>query len=74
MAGQQQIIDIVDPPWRDVKAWANERLEMHRRGLEQVGLSVEDTEGARYAIAELKALLNFAKPSKIAANLSEQSE
>ena len=66
-------IDVQDPPWRDVRAWANERLAMHRRALETVGLSQEETEGCRYAIAELEALLKFPNPSKIPAKVSIES-
>lgn len=68
---EPQTIDVADPPWREVKAWAEDRLAKHRRALETVGLSPEDTEGVRYAIAELKALLKFPNPSKISANVSE---
>lgn len=67
-------IDVADPPWREVRAWAEERLEMHRRVLETVGMPYEDTEGVRYAIAELKALLKFANPSKIPATISEEPD
>ncbi len=63
-----------DPPWRDVKAWAKERLEMHRRVLETIGMSHEDTEGVRHAIAELEALLKFPNPSKMSANVSGESD
>lgn len=74
MAEKPQAINIEDPPWRDVKAWAEERLAMHRRILETRGLSQEDTEGVRYAIDELKALLNFPNPSKIPVSVSGESD
>ena len=71
---EPQAIDVADPPWREVKRWAEERLLMHRRVLEQTGMSHEDTEGIRYAITELKALLNFPNPSKIPTSTSEEPE
>ncbi len=74
MAEKPQAVSIADPPWRDVKAWAAKRLAIHRRVLETIGLSQIDTEGARYAIAELEALLNFPNPSKIPASVSEESD
>ena len=74
MAEQPQVVSIADPPWRDVKAWAEERLVMHRRQLETIGLSQIDTEGARYAIAILEALLNFPNPSKIPASVSKEPD
>ncbi len=74
MGEKPQVVSIADPPWRDVKAWAEKRLAIHRRTLETIGLSQVDTEGARYAIAELEALLNFPNPSKIPARVSEEPD
>lgn len=74
MTAKPQAINIADPPWRDVKAWAATRLAMHRRILETIGMSQQDTEGARYAIAELQALINFPNPSKIPASVSGESD
>ena len=67
-------IDVADPPWRDVKAWAEDKIEMYTRSLKTIGLSPEETEGARYAIAVLEALLKFPNPSKMSANVSEASD
>lgn len=71
---EPQDIDVADPVWRDVKAWAEDRLVIHRRVLETVGLPQEETEGMRYAIAELEALLKFPNPSKIPSNVSEEPD
>ena len=54
-----------DPEWAEVRQWAKSKIEMHRRKLEEPGLPHSETEGARYAIAELRALLNLGKPSKM---------
>lgn len=67
-------IEVQDPPWREVKAWANERIEVHKRVLERIGLSPEETEGVRYAIAELRALLNFPNPSKMSVSISKEPD
>ncbi len=69
-----QQIDTADPTWPEIKHWANERLVLHRRGLEVPGTPHEDTEALRSAIAELKALLNFPNPSKMSANVSGESD
>ncbi len=61
-----------DPPWCEVTAWADKRLAQHRRRLETIGMPPIETEGLRYAIAELNALLKFPNPSKISASLSEE--
>lgn len=73
MVKAEAVVDVADPQWRDVKAWANERLEMHRRRLEQIGIPGDETEGLRHAIAELEALLKFPNPSKMSANVSGKS-
>ena len=42
------------PTWLFIKAWAGDRLAMHRRRLETIGMSSEETEGARHAILSSK--------------------
>jgi len=66
-------IPTADPTWREVKAYAEDRLVMHRRSLESIGMPHEDTEGVRHAIAELEALLKFSNPSKMSANVSDET-
>ena len=63
-----------EPAWSEVKVYVRQRLQMHRRSLETIGISHEDTEGMRHAIAELEALLNFPNPSKMSASSSEEPE
>jgi len=58
-------LSAAEPQWCDVKAWANKQLAVHRRNLEIIGLSPIETEGERYVIAELEALLNLPNPSKM---------
>ena len=74
MAEKPQVVSIADPSWREIKAWAEKRLVMHRRILETIGVSPVDTEGVRYAITELQALLNFPNTSKIPASVSEEPD
>ncbi len=69
-----QKIDVADPTWREIKGYVEKRLVMWRGVLETKGMSPEDTEGARYAIDELKALLNLPNPSKIPSTSSEKTE
>lgn len=69
-----QQIDTADPTWREIKKWAEERLVIHRRVCETRGMPIEDTEGARCAIEEIKALLNFSQPSKMSATVSEKPD
>lgn len=55
-----------DPDWIAAKRHINKRIEANHRLLEQPGLSMEQTEGCRLAIIELKGVLNFQNPSKMA--------
>ena len=59
------MIEEHSPTWRAVVEWAGDRLAIHRRRLETVGLDHAETEGARHAIQELQTLLSLTKPSKI---------
>jgi hypothetical protein len=59
------VIDSNSDTWRFVKGWADKQLEQHRLALEVPGLPEIETNGRRYAIIELKALLKLAEPSKI---------
>jgi len=59
------------PEWLQVKSYIEKQLEIHRGYLESPGMPHEETEGHRYAIMELKGLLNLAKPSKMQPTGSE---
>ncbi len=61
------------PDWFAVKAHIEAKLVIHRAKLELIGTPIVETEASRYAIAELKALLNLAKPSKMQAVASDDS-
>ena len=64
-------IDTTDPTWIQIKRYAQTRIKVQERVLRTIGLSPVDTEAARYAIAELEALLKFPKPSSMSVVESE---
>ncbi len=74
MAGDEILVETADPTWHEVKAWANDQLEQHQRGLETPGLPHDETEGHRYAIVVLKGLLKFHIPSKMGDTVSGESD
>jgi hypothetical protein len=59
------MIDPNSPTWLAVKVHVTQKLEQHYGVLRTIGLDPLTTEGVRYAIAELEALLNFGKASNI---------
>lgn len=61
MANQHQI-DPQSTTWFAIKTWAAERMTQHRAITEAHGMSMEETEYARGALAELKILLNLTEP------------
>jgi hypothetical protein len=52
-----ETIDTNGATWQAIKAWADQRLKMHRTQLEAPGLPMTETEVARCAIRELNLLL-----------------
>jgi len=67
------LIDAYSSEWREIKAHLEKRLNVHRTNLETPGLSFEETEGARYAIAEIKALLKLPESSMIGSGFMDEA-
>lgn len=61
------MIDPHSETWRAVKAFIDNRLELHRGNIDSIGFAQSDTEAARGAIQELKELLELAKPPIVVA-------
>lgn len=58
------MIDKHSDTWKAVEAWAKKKLADHEAALHAFGLEPNQTEGHRYAIFELEALLKFAEVAK----------
>lgn len=59
------MIDVHSETWVEVRDWAEAQIKMHDRQLRKVGLPLDQTEGHRYAIRELEALVKLPNPSKL---------
>jgi len=60
------------PEWRRIKEHCESQIEMHQRYLESIGLPYQETEGHRFALAELRAILKLPKTSMIGPNLKDE--
>ena len=68
------LVNFAEPTWLEIKSYCKSRIEMHERTLRTVGLPPDETEGVRYAIVELDALLKFPNPSSMSADVSKEPE
>lgn len=51
--------------WLEIEHWAKARIDDYTTRLKVKGMPLADTEGLRYAIAELEGLLKLPNPSNI---------
>lgn len=61
-------IDKTADTWREIEAHLKERLDYNRRCLETLEVPHHQTEGYRYAIAELRLLLELPDKSNVPPN------
>lgn len=60
------------PEWKMIKAYCDEQIAKHQRYLEEIGTSPEETEGHRFAIATLRAILKLPKSGTIGPLLKDE--
>lgn len=59
-------IDKNNATWLAIVEWAKDRRSGYERRLKTIGLGHDETQGLRYRLDEIEALLNVGNPRKMA--------